>query len=153
MTSSGELVKSCLKTRVGVEWGGGGGGGGEQGGTELGGGGGGGVHVTRVSAERNGYLNLLNHSGQLGFSVIVNNACVVLWSLFCHWRELPQVLFLSRQNTSFVATNKRFVAASILLSRQKTCFVATKMIPVAAVANDTVPRERVCAICLRRSKF
>ena len=30
-----------------------------------------------------------------------------------HWRELPQVSFLSRQNTSFVAT-------SILLSRQNT---------------------------------
>ena len=61
-----------------------------------------------------------------------------------HWRELPQVLFLSRQNTSFVSTNiclsfcrdkhvccnKTFVAANIILSRQKFChdkltFVAT----------------------------
>ena len=56
-----------------------------------------------------------------------------------------------------------FVAAKHVFCRDKetfcrgkhtfACFVATKMIPVAALANDTVPRQRVCAICLRRSKF
>ena len=70
---------------------------------------------------------------------------------FYHWRQLPQVSFSSRQNTSFVATkvclplqnfcrhkiifvatkyfcrDKTFVATStcIRLSRQQTCFVPT----------------------------
>ena len=40
-----------------------------------------------------------------------------------YWRELPQVLFLSRQNTFFVAT-KVCLPRQNCLSRQKTCFVA-----------------------------
>ena len=72
------------------------------------------------------------------------------------WQELPQVLFLSRQtyaylsrqNTSFVATkvclsrqnfcrNKiRFVTAKVFC-RDKRTFVATKMILVAAPANES----------------
>ena len=66
----------------------------------------------------------------------------------CYWRKLPQVSFLSRQNTSFVSTkvclsrqnffsgqtcfsrHKSFVATSLLLSRQtcvcrdKTCLLS-----------------------------
>ena len=68
-----------------------------------------------------------------------------------HWRELPQVWFLSRQNASFVATkiclsqqnvcrDKSFVATSILFpDKRRVCrdkpFVATKIILVAAPAN------------------
>ena len=81
----------------------------------------------------------------------------VVTATCCHWPELPQVSFLSRQSSSFVATklifcyNKRFVSASIRLSRKKTCFVATNTCSlrqnvcrhkndiVAAPANDNVP--------------
>ena len=58
-----------------------------------------------------------------------------------HWRELPPVfvetsILLSRQKTSFVATNTyacSFVATKLCSSRQ--IFVVTKMILVAAPAN------------------
>ena len=44
----------------------------------------------------------------------------------CHWRELPQVLFLSRQNTNtsnacFSPQNTSFVATKICLSPQNIC--------------------------------
>ena len=75
-----------------------------------------------------------------------------------HWRKLPQVSFLSRQNTSFVATKVCLLLSrhnsvcrnKIYLSRQayfchdkiRVClykrFVATKIILVAAPANNTL---------------
>ena len=79
--------------------------------------------------------------------------------IWYHWRELPQVWFLSRQTRvcrnkhTFVATkdvfchDKSFVATSILFSRQKTCLSwqtcicrdkSTEMIPVAAFANGNL---------------
>ena len=89
---------------------------------------------------------------------------------FCHWRQLPQVSFLSRQNTSFVATkvclprqnfcrhkiifvatkyfchDKTFVATStcIRLSRQQTCFVAT---------NTCLSRQKNARICRDKIMF
>ena len=45
-------------------------------------------------------------------------------TLICHWRELPQASFWSRQ-AYFCRDKHTFVATSILLSRQKPCFVAT----------------------------
>ena len=74
----------------------------------------------------------------------------------CHWREVPQVSFLSRQTRvlsqqKYACRGKTFVATNIILSQQKFChnkltFVATntclsrqkkkKKILVAAPAND-----------------
>ena len=79
-----------------------------------------------------------------------------------HWRELPQVSFLSRQNTPFVATKvflsrqnvyvccgkylsrqkmccreKGFVATSILLSRRKyACYDKTFMFDEVNICRD-----------------
>ena len=67
------------------------------------------------------------------------------WGHVYHWRELPQVSFLSRQNTSFVDK-----VATKLLSRQnyvcryKHVFFATKMILVAALANDICRHQSSC---------
>ena len=57
---------------------------------------------------------------------IIPYSCQYTLFVIYQWRELPQVSFLSRQNTSFVATkllcvvfvatNASFVAASLLLS-------------------------------------
>ena len=57
------------------------------------------------------------------------------------WRELPQVPFLSRQNTclsqqKFCRDKLTFVATKHVFCRDKQAFVATKMILVAAPAND-----------------
>ena len=93
--------------------------------------------------------------------------CVQLQLATYYWRELTQVSFLSRQNTSFVATNvclsrqnyvcldKCIVAIKVCLPRQtyvchdkiifvsihilsrKHLFVATKMILIAVPAYDS----------------
>ena len=58
-----------------------------------------------------------------------------------HWRERPQVSFLSRQK--YACRDKTFLVAKVCLSRQnyvcrsKHVFVATKLILVAAPANDS----------------
>ena len=94
-----------------------------------------------------------------------------------NWRELPQVLFLSRQTRTrvcrdktrllsrqkYACHDKTFVATKLCLSRQifvttkvfcrdKHTFVATKMILVAALANDSKTWWDVC-ICRRGHGF
>ena len=51
-----------------------------------------------------------------------------------HWREVPQVSFLSRQK--YACRNKTFVAHTFV-AFFVVFFVATKMILVAAPANDS----------------
>ena len=53
-------------------------------------------------------------------------------SLYYHWRELPQVSFLSRQirrlcrdKSMLVLSRQNYVCGDKYLSRQNTCFVAT----------------------------
>ena len=87
--------------------------------------------------------------------------------VLCHGRELPQVSFLSRQNTSIVATKYAcrdkimFVATSILLSRQ--IFVATEICLRQVFVATNISRDKsmlvateifvATEICLSRQAY
>ena len=61
-------------------------------------------------------------------------------AVFYHWRELPQVSFLSRQ--MFCRDKHAFVATKDVFCRNKhvfvVTFVAVKIILVAAPTNDNI---------------
>ena len=75
---------------------------------------------------------------------------LLIHHVFYHWRELPQVLFLSRQTR--VCREKRFVSTSILLSRQKTCFVAKNTCDKIIACRDKTRVYRD-TVCLSRHNF
>ena len=64
-----------------------------------------------------------------------------------HWRELPQVSFLSRQNTSIVTTKvclprQQFCRDKIMFVATNICFVATSFGRKSFVAISIVRRDK-----------
>ena len=67
----------------------------------------------------------------------------------CHWRELPQVSFLSRQTRllsrqKYACHDKTFVATKLCWSRDKHNFVATKAFVATSVAKLLLRQNYVC---------
>ena len=72
-----------------------------------------------------------------------------------HWRELPQVSFLSTQNTSFVATEicLRHVFVATNISRDKSMLVATEIFVATEIYVYRDKHTFVATTVLSRQKL